>query len=295
MQMKARTLITLSLLLVTFLGFSQSSYLDKEGQKHLWGEHELADLEKAPFSTWFDANYSNYQPDLGEEFPLKGLRSTEVTIFLGTWCGDSKLWVPRFIKLWDELGLDRDQLKFIALHRETEHYKQGPKQEEAGLNIHRVPTFIFKKEGKEIARMVESPINSLEADVAQIGLGFPSQPRYRGASLLHDLFATNEIDSLYKQSKTILRKIYRDVHTASELNTYGYVLKAAKKYQEALFTFHLNTVLFRHDPNVYDSVGEMYLLLENYEQATHYYKEVLRIKPADENALKMLAEIEAEK
>ncbi len=292
MQMIVRTLSTLFLMLFVYIGFSQSNYLDKQGKKHLWGKHELAELETAPFSEWFDANYSSYQPDLGEEFPLKGLRSAEVTIFLGTWCGDSKLWVPRFIKLWDELGLDRDQLKFVALHRDTEHYKQGPKQEEAGLNIHRVPTFIFKKEGKEIARMVESPINSLEADIAQIGLGFPSQPRYRGASYLHDLFAANEVDSLYNQSNTIIRTIYRDVHTASELNTYGYVLKAAKKYKEALFAFRLNTVLFRHDPNVYDSVGEIYMVLEDYEQATHFYKEVLRIKPADENALKMLAEIE---
>lgn len=292
MQMKAIINLILCLFCCTSWVYAQQSYLDQRGQKQIWGVLDIAHLEEPPFQDWFADNYHNFQPSLNEDFPLDALRDTKVTIFLGTWCGDSKYWVPRFLKLWDELGLDRNQLEMVGLHNDSEHYKQGPKGEELGLNIHRVPTFIFHQDGTEIGRMVESPLNSLETDIAQIGLGLPSKPRYRGASYLHDQFSMYLIDSLQGQSNAILRAIVKEVHTASELNTYGYVLKAAKQYEQALFVFQLNTRLFQHHPTVYDSLGEMYVTLEKYEKARNCYKEVLRLKPDDENALKVLQEIE---
>ena len=62
---------------------------------------------------------------------------------MGTWCGDSKEWVPSFLKIWDQLGLDRKKLIFTALYDIDERYKQGPNGEEKGKQIHRVPNFIF--------------------------------------------------------------------------------------------------------------------------------------------------------
>ncbi|MBX2870497.1 MAG: hypothetical protein KTR30_00300, partial [Saprospiraceae bacterium] len=171
--MKTKYYLLLSMLFVSFTIFGQASYLDKNNQEHLWGKIQLSNLEEAPYQDWFNKYYEAFQPDLGEEFPRTRLQDMEVTIFLGTWCGDSKLWVPRFVKLWDELGLDRNQLHFVALHNKSAVYKQGPEGEEKDLNIHRVPTFIFKQNDQEIARIVESPLNALEADLAQISLGFP--------------------------------------------------------------------------------------------------------------------------
>ena len=51
---------------------------------------------------------------------------------MGTWCGDSKEWVPSFLKIWDQLGLDRKELTFTALYDIDERYKQGPNGEEKG-------------------------------------------------------------------------------------------------------------------------------------------------------------------
>ena len=290
--MKTKYYLVICLLLTSLSAFTQASYLDKNDQEHLWGKIELSDLQEAPFQEWFTLNYDAFQPNLGEEFPQTQLQDTEVTIFLGTWCGDSKLWVPRFVKLWDELGLDRNQLHFVALHNKSAVYKQGPNGEEKGLNIHRVPTFIFEQKDQEIARIVESPLNSLEADLAQVSLGFPSNPRYRAANYLAKLFDEVPLDSLHQHFSTTLRKIYREVHTSSELNTYGYVLKAAGKDKEALFTFQLNTRLFRHHPNVHDSLGEMYFHLKDYTAAKNAYEQVLHLEVENENAQAMLAKIE---
>ncbi len=290
--MKTKCYLLLSMLFISFTTFGQASYLDKNNQEHLWGKIQLSDLQEAPFQDWFNSTYDAFQPDLGEEFPQTKLQDTEVTIFLGTWCGDSKLWVPRFVKLWDELGLDRNQLHFVALHNKSTVYKQGPEGEEKGLNIHRVPTFIFEQNDQEIARIVESPLNSLEADLAQISLGFPSTPRYRAATYLSALYEEVPLDSLQEHFRSALRKIYREVHTSSELNTFGYVLKARGRDREALFSFQLNTRLFSHDPNVHDSLGEMYFHLKDYQQAKNAYEQVLKLEANNENAQAMLDKIE---
>ena len=60
------------------------------------------------------------------------LKNTTVDIYLGTWCGDSKKWVPQFIKLWDELGLKRSQLRLIGLYNDETRYKTAPNGEEQG-------------------------------------------------------------------------------------------------------------------------------------------------------------------
>ena len=106
---------------------------------------------------------------------------------MGTWCGDSKKWVPRFLKLWDAYELDRSKLRFTALYDTDEKYKQDPNGEELGKKIHRVPTFIFKRDGAEFARIVESPRNDLKTDLQQIALGVSSEPNYRGATYLIDV------------------------------------------------------------------------------------------------------------
>jgi len=48
-------------------------------------------------------------------------------------------------------------------------------------------TLFFKRDGKEIARIVETPQNDLLTDIGQIALGLPSKPNYRAANYLMNL------------------------------------------------------------------------------------------------------------
>lgn len=59
------------------------------------------------------------------------------------------------------------------------------------MNIHRIPTFIFKKDNNEIARIVEYLRNDLQTDVAQIALGVPSNPNYEAANYLNKVLDTD--------------------------------------------------------------------------------------------------------
>ncbi|MEP1893268.1 MAG: hypothetical protein ABJJ14_16410, partial [Cyclobacteriaceae bacterium] len=253
----------------------------------------LADLQDTTYAEWYNKNYEAFALTEKNSKWAKQLKSSQVDIYMGTWCGDSREWVPQFVKLWETLGLDLDDLNFIALYDGQEQYKQGPNGEEEGKNIHRVPTFVFKQNGDEYARIVESPVNDLETDVAQIALGYPSVPKYRAASYMMDLLESKSKEDLEENIKTYFFEAYHRVSKMGELNTLGYVYLRSGRIDEALTVFRYNTYYFKHNPNVYDSYAEALAAKGLDDLAIANYQKVLQIDPDNENALEQIELLEA--
>lgn len=291
---------TILMVLCTFFSFSNSYsqeinfYKNAEGDTHICGEFPLDYLEHdSTYSVWFNKYYNELKLP-NKRLRLKSkLKNSTVDIYLGTWCGDSKKWVPKFIKLWDELGLKRSQLRLIALYNDEKRYKTSPDGVEQGQQIHRVPVFIFKSNNVEYARIVESPKNDLITDVAQIALGFPSKPNYEGANYLFKILDTEPLEMIEKNMNAHYRVLIKKVHKSKELNTLGYVLLRSNRTKEALFCFELNTYLFRYNPNVYDSYGEALALSGEHVKALKMYEKVLEIDPENKNAMAQIKHLEA--
>ena len=260
-------------------------YNNSRGESHLCGSFQIEDLEKDTiFQKWYTKNYLDFKVFNKKRVWVKNLKDVEVDIYLGTWCGDSKKWVPKFVKLWDALGLNRTQLKFIALYDFVEEkYKQGPNREEKNKDIHRVPTFIFKRDNKETARIVESPNNDLETDLAQIALGYPSNPNYRGATRMINLFKSNSIDDV-KTSIDYLNEVYRLVKSPSELNTLGHVYLESGRVDEALTIFYYNTRFFKYNPSVYSNYAKALSKSGKTEEAIKNYEKVLLLDRSNQQA-----------
>ncbi len=281
--------------LVFFLSFLSSislfaqqpkHYSDKDGETHLCGVFDLSVLESdSTYNTWYNKYYNSYTlpEDINTDWKSE-LNAYTVDIYLGTWCGDSKYWVSQFVKLWDDLNLDRNLLTFTALYDTDEKYKIGPNGEEKGKLIHRVPTFIFKKDGVEQARIVESPVNNLHTDIAQIALGFPSKPNYRAANFTMFYCENNTIEDLDKNYNDLLKSLQYFAKQSKELNTLGYVFLNRKEYNKALLIFKLNTEIFPYEPNVYDSYAEALAKAGKLEEAIKQYKNVLKLDPFNANA-----------
>ncbi len=75
----------------------------------------------------------------------------------------------------------------------------------------------------------------------------------------------------------------------NQLNMLGYALIRYGRLDDALAIFHLNADVFPNSWNVYDSLGEAYLLKENTEQAVHYLEQSLTLNPDNTHAAEMLA------
>ncbi|WP_088339523.1 thioredoxin domain-containing protein [Robiginitalea sediminis] len=148
-----------------------------DGSRFLLGAIGRHRLQDPPYGSWFHSGYRAYTPDpalVQSLAPL--LHDVEILVFLGTWCGDSRREVPRFLKILDEAGFPPSRLKLVAVDRRRPTYKTSPGGEERGKNILRVPTFILQRTGREVGRIVERPRMGLELDLCDILSCSPSVP-----------------------------------------------------------------------------------------------------------------------
>lgn len=147
----------------------QQQVVNANGNPMLLGHTYLSELRKAPFDSWFYKNYADYQPDSLLCLEIgRLLRKKKIDIFMGTWCGDSKREVPAMLKILERAGYDTSNIALVTVGNDAEWYKKSPQGEEQGKNIVRVPTFIVYDKRKEIGRIIEYPVESLEKDLLKI-------------------------------------------------------------------------------------------------------------------------------
>jgi tetratricopeptide (TPR) repeat protein len=79
------------------------------------------------------------------------------------------------------------------------------------------------------------------------------------------------------------------VFKEGEFNMLGYVFLHYKKVDEAIAVFELNVKEHPESWNVYDSLGEAYMVAERYDESVKYYEKALAMNPEAESARKALA------
>ncbi len=160
-------LMMLVLLTIAFLGCTGTRTVKDSSSSP--EKMELGWMQRSDFVTplypTFKENYDTVHvgPDFIDMIKMVH-EGVEMTVVMGTWCGDSEREVPRFLKIADLASIPPQQVRFYGVDR-TKKSSDGVTE---GYNIDRVPTFIFSKKGKEIGRIVESPLNSLEEDILNI-------------------------------------------------------------------------------------------------------------------------------
>lgn len=244
----------------------------------LYGAISKEDLMKAPFHKWFDSTYHAYEPAVAAITAIKKTNTKDIgiEIFLGTWCGDSKREVPRFVKLLNETSFPMKHVKIIALGSDS-LYKQSPQHEEAGKGIFRVPVFIVYKNGVELGRINEFPVVSLEKDILTILNGNNYSPNYKSFALINEWL--NDGTLLHKNSsiRGMALQLKHLVSSERELNSLGYLLIQQGKKEEALKLFQLNAQLYPESANVLSSMGEGYLKTGDTKSAIQFLEKALEI------------------
>jgi len=160
------------LILLLFTAFSRgfSQQLNQkviDEKKHyeiLIGQCDREGFAGCNFDSAYKAGYL-YAPDkaiIDQITPY--IKDINITLVMGTWCGDSKEHVPHFYKILDLLKFDFSKLSLICVDR----LKTAPGLDLSDLKIERVPTFIFFRKNKEVGRITETPEASLEKDMLRI-------------------------------------------------------------------------------------------------------------------------------
>lgn len=167
------------ILLITILTLMLNSckntktVIDENGD--FYGTITKKDFQQEDFKYWFNDEYTHYKFDTETINKLKNHKDEfTVKAFMGTWCGDSQREIPRFYKVLEVIDYNLKNYQLIAVN----HEKKAPKDLQKGLQIDYVPTFIFYKNGVEVGRIVESPIESLAKDMLTIITGEPYIPNY---------------------------------------------------------------------------------------------------------------------
>lgn len=123
------------------------------------GSIEISELfNKHPI---FKTGYDNYVPS---DFSVLKYDDISVVIFFGTWCHDSKRELPKALKIFNEIGINDENIELIAVGLD----KKEPQGRAAKLKLMYTPTLIFFRGSQEIGRIIEKPVISLEKDIALI-------------------------------------------------------------------------------------------------------------------------------
>jgi thiol-disulfide isomerase/thioredoxin len=260
----------------------------------LLGKIDKSDLEGDNYALWFTKNYESYQPNqfLIKEIALE-LKTYTIKLFMGTWCGDSKQEVPKLYKVLDACDFPMEQLTAVAVSSQPNMYKQSPQHEEAGLNIHRVPTIIFYKDNKEVNRIVEHPIVSFEEDILHIITKNDYKPNYQIVSAIDRILNKTGVKGLKKQSKKLLVSYAGRVTSMFELNTYGRILYGTNRIDEAIEVFTFNTALFPNDVRTYMSLANTVAINGNPQKGVEILKKATALFPENEDLKKNIENLKS--
>jgi hypothetical protein len=119
---------------------------------------------------WVQAGIES-KPDLGAAQALATVPpGAEVTVFLGTWCPDSRREVARFWQSLDQVGATAEGgaaggLPFTLRYIGVDEGKKEPAEAVLAANVRWVPTFIVRRDGREVGRIVEESPHGIEADL----------------------------------------------------------------------------------------------------------------------------------
>ncbi|MBC7949783.1 MAG: tetratricopeptide repeat protein [Chitinophagaceae bacterium] len=245
----------------------------------LYGEIDTADLKAAPYSEWYSTNFSGYSPDSNVIARLSALKTSDVRIeiFLGTWCGDSKREVPRFLKVLQESRFPLQRVKMIGVGGGDSLQKQSPLHEEAGKGVFRVPVFIVYKKGVEINRINEFPILSLEKDLYSILTADAYAPNYRSFSLVRTWLSDGTLLDKNINHRGLATQLRPLISGENELNSLGYLLQAQGKTQEAHRIFLANAALYPESANILSSLGESHFRLGDRKNAVQLLEKALAL------------------
>ncbi len=110
------------------------------------------------------------------------------------------------------------------------------------------------------------------------------------AEAMYDKNHDEAEEKVYNSLETVLNK---NLIGEPDINVLGYEFLGDKKTALAISIFKFNTEKFPESSNVWDSLGEAYMINGDKELAISNYKKSLELNPDNENAEQMIARMQS--
>lgn len=166
--MKKFIVLSVSLIFLTIISFSQAQYevlKDYDGSKILKGIISRENLTSDSSFKWYQQNLKPYTAGKDAGLFAKHKDSVQLIVFLGTWCEDSHVIIPKLFPFLDAAGFSNDRLTVVGVDRN----KKTISHLSDAFNVINVPTIIIMKGGKELGRVVEyGRYGMVEKELAEI-------------------------------------------------------------------------------------------------------------------------------
>lgn len=167
MKLRITVLAVLAVLLALAVAARADDQKKEEEESVLTGSVTREQIESAA-PEWVQAQVEA-KPDAAAAQALAQVEpGAEVTVFLGTWCEDSRREVPR---LWSAIDVAGGSVPFPVRYVAVDREKKDPAGAAAKSDIRYVPTFIVARDGREVGRIVETSPHGVEADLLALLTG----------------------------------------------------------------------------------------------------------------------------
>lgn len=263
-----------------FNSFAQT----KPADRILYGHLTTDSLLQSPYDAWYKKNYNDYtvNTQVKQSVLPASLKGIKIEAWFGSWCGDSKRELPRFIKVLDEIKFDKNNLRIIATGGSDSLYKQSPTGEEKGKGIFRVPVFIVYRNGNEIGRINEFPVQTMERDLMAILQNESYTPNYKSFKPVTKWLNENVLPDSNISVRGLSEQLKPLVSNEYELNSLAYLLMKHGQVKEALTIFRINANLYPQSANTLSSLGEGYLQVGDKSKAIAFLEKSLEYDPSAE-------------
>jgi len=141
---------------------------------------------------------------------------------------------------------------------------------------------------------VRDAAGHIESVQVRFGEGSLTAPRLAKDVLLpFEMLIAGRVNEAVEAYRKIRREHPNDAGASEEhINNIGYGLLQQKKVAEAIAVFKLNVELYPQSWNVYDSLGEAYMVNGEKELAISNYKKSLALNPGNANGVAMLKKLQ---
>ena len=214
---------------------------------------------------WIEAFEAVLDPELGVKHVVLGQHSVWPPERLAA-LRDYIAWLWPELQRLDAEGVDLDTaMARLPVPATLDVLRTAGADDEAVARFHRAEATALWRQLKESA-------------AAMVGQAIDGGDAAAGVTRYRALRAANDPDVYFDEN---------------EFNLLGYRLLGEERYPEAIAVFELNVEAYPESWNVYDSLGEAYMLSGERERAVELYRRSLEINPANANGVTMLERLGA--